>query len=90
MNEIALKDILALWKIARYDPKCQEIGKRYDELETHFSETVATLGKEYQDLIWAFVTISDELNHRLLEVICQSFNLDPVAYLRKLEESHTK
>ena len=81
MNLARTQDILALWKIARYDPKSCEIGQRYDEQENLFAEMVAKLKPEQQDIAWGFVCTSDELNHRLLEWICECFGIDPLGYL---------
>ena len=81
MNDTLLEQVLALWKIARYDPKSCEIGQRYDEQENLFAEMVAKLDPEQQDIAWGFVCTSDELNHRLLELICECFGIDPLGYL---------
>ena len=86
MSTSKLEQVLALWKIARHDPRAQEIGRRYDELEVKFAETVTSLPREDQNILWDFVMTSDELNHRVLEMVCEVFRLDPVKYLRKLEE----
>ena len=86
MNGSKLEQVLAIWKIARHDSKALEIGRRYDEWEIKFTETVANLTTDEQNILWDFVTTSDELNHRVLELVCERFSLDPVTYLRELEE----
>ena len=50
MGSTKLEQVLALWKIARHDPKSCEIGKRYEVQEDAFSEMVAGLSKEQQDI----------------------------------------
>ena len=65
------------------DPQCCEIRKRYDELENAFGKLTAKLSDEEQDIAWAFICTSDELDNRLLELICECFEIDPVEYLEK-------
>lgn len=77
--------VRAMWKLARRDPKCREIGARYDALETAFGELVSGLSPQQQDIAWGFVSASDELDHRVMELMCECFGLDPAAYLREVE-----
>ena len=90
MGSTKLEQVLALWKIARHDPKSCEIGKRYEAQEDVFSEMVAGLSKEQQDIAWDFVCTSDEVNHRLLELICECFHIDPIGYLQDVTERNRK
>ena len=87
MMEDGMPDkLLVLWRLSRSDPKCQEIGRRYDALETAFGEMAAKLSREDQDIAWGFVCTSDELDGRLMELMCEWFDLDPVGYLEKMNK----
>ena len=78
-----------MWKLARNDPSCSAVSKRYDEMEDAFSQFAAGLSREDQDLVWGFVTTSDELDFCVMELMCELFNIDPAAYLEKLEAGGT-
>ena len=85
MHQSSTDKILAMWKLARYDPKCSAVGQKYDEMEETFAGFVAGLSKEEQDLVWGFVGISDELDFCVMELMCEVFDIDPVGYLERLE-----
>ena len=74
-----------MWKLARNDPSCSAVSKRYDEMEDAFSQFAAGLSREDQDLVWGFVTTSDELDFCVMGLMCEIFDIDPAAYLEKLE-----
>ena len=76
-----------MWKLARNDPKCCAVGKRYDEMEDTFSKCVAGLSREDQDIVWGFVTTSHELDFCVMELMCELFDIDPAAYLEKMESN---
>ena len=67
MNE---KKIRLLRLIANGDETYRSIKARYCQLEAAFSKTAALLSEEQQNILWAFVLTSDELDHRLLEIAC--------------------
>ena len=85
MDHSMLDQVRAVWKLSRRDQKCREIGERYDTLETAFSEMVAKLSQQEQDIAWGFVCVSDELDCRVMELMCECFDLDPIRYLEELE-----
>ena len=73
-----------LRELAKKDPKYREIRVRYDTLEDAFGKLAAKLTDEEQDIAWAFVCTSDELDRRLLELVCERFGIDPVGYLEQM------
>ena len=85
MEHSSVDKVLAMWKLARQDPKCTAVGQRYDALEDAFSQFVAGLRKKDQDLVWSFVTTSDELDFCVMELMCEIFQIDPAAYLAESE-----
>lgn len=73
MNEEKIK-LLRL--IANGDETYRRIMERYRTQEESFSQTAALLSDEQQDILWAFVLTSDELDHRLLEIACDYIHFD--------------
>lgn len=59
-----------LRRLAKADAKYREIEKDYLALERAFSEMTIRLTEEQQDIAWAFVCTSDELDRRLMEIAC--------------------
>lgn len=62
--------IKLLHQLARCDEKYRSIETRFLRLEKEFSEMANRLPDEEQDIAWAFVCTSDELDRRLLEIAC--------------------
>ena len=69
------KLIATLFQRARQDSKYKKMGEEYGRLEEQFSRMVMQLPQESQDLAWAFICISDEMNWRMLEIICEDMKL---------------
>lgn len=69
------KLITALFKIARQDPHYAQMGEEYRLLESRFSEMIMKLSQESQDLAWEFVTHSEAMNWRMLEIICENMQI---------------
>ena len=69
------KLIAALFQRARQDSKYKKMGEEYGRLEEQYSCMVMQLPRESQDLAWAFICISDEMNWRMLEIICEDMKL---------------
>jgi hypothetical protein len=67
MNE---EKIRLLRLIAYGDATYRNIKARYAQLEESFSKTAVLLTEEQQNILWAFVLTSDELDLRLLEIAC--------------------
>lgn len=83
MEHSSADKVLAMWKLARTDPKCSAVGQRYDALEKAFSQFATGLNKEEQDLAWGFVTTSDELDFCVMELMREIFDIDPALYWEK-------
>ena len=65
-----------LRQLAKADERYREIEGGYRLLEHAFSEITTRLTDEQQDIVWAFVCTSDELDHRLLEIACDYIDFD--------------
>ena len=73
MNEEKIK-LLRL--LANGDETYRRIKERYRMQEEAFAKTASLLTNEQQDILWAFVLTSDELDHRLLEIACDYIHFD--------------
>ena len=62
--------------LANGDELYRRIKERYRTQEEAFAQTAALLSKEQQDILWAFVLTSDELDRRLLEIACDYVHFD--------------
>ncbi len=72
MHEEKLK---RLQLIANADAKYRALKTQYKVLENQFSKTASLLSDEQQDVLWAFVFVSDDLDRRLLEIACDYIQL---------------
>ena len=62
--------------LANGDETYRSIKERYKIQEEAFARTAALLSNEQQDILWAFVLTSDELDRRLLEIACDYIHFD--------------
>ena len=62
--------------LANGDELYRRIKERYRMQEEAFAQTAALLSNEQQDILWAFVLTSDELDRRLLEIACDYVHFD--------------
>ena len=69
------KLIAALFRRARQDSQYAKMGEKYGRLEEQFSRMVMQLPQESQDMAWEFVCVSNEMNWRMLEIICEEMKL---------------
>lgn len=70
MMEETEKRLRLLRRLARADPAFRDMEQRYFALERDFSEMTNTLPQSQQDIAWAYVCASDDLDRRLLEIAC--------------------
>ena len=68
--------IMAIFEYAKMDPKYAQMNGTYGVLEDLFDKCVAKLLKEDQDIIWGFLCLSEEMNWRILELLCERYNID--------------
>ena len=62
--------------LANGDELYRRIKERYRMQEEAFAQTATLLSNEQQDILWAFVLTSDELDRRLLEIACDYVHFD--------------
>lgn len=69
--------IQRLFSMAGTDPKYAEMKKEYIRLEKVFSKLAQQLPEDAEDNLWAFVCTSEEMNWRMLELICEKYDIEP-------------
>lgn len=58
-----------LWYIARKDEAFQKMEQSFSRLEKLFSETVSELSPKQQDIIWAYVMKSNEIDQYIMKIM---------------------
>lgn len=74
-NETTHK-IHKLFDMARKDPRYAELTREYLAYEAAFNELSRDMSEEDQNILWGFVCTSDDMNWRMLEMICERFLID--------------
>ena len=72
-----LYSINSLFRLSRKDPQYAEISEKYRQLEDDFGRITQKLTNEEQDIAWGFICTSDTMNWRMLEIICEKFDITP-------------
>lgn len=62
--------------LARQDPQYSEMVTKYNELEHRFGELTRDMTDEEQDIAWGFVCLSDAMSLRLVEILCEKFEIN--------------
>lgn len=65
-----------LFDMAREDPKYAALYREYLSYETAFSNLSRDMPEEDQNILWGFICTSDDMNWRMLEMICERFPID--------------
>lgn len=69
------KLISSLFRMARQDPQYAKMGEKYNKMESQVSEILSRLPQEAQDVVWAYICHSEEMNWRMLEIICEKMEI---------------
>ena len=75
MEEGYSKLIAALFQRARQDPEYLKMSEKYNTLEEQLAHMVMQLPQEFQDLVWSLICLSNEMNWRMLGIICDDMKL---------------
>lgn len=67
--------IRTLFRMVRNDSEYAIMQEKHDRLEEQFSKMVMQLPQQSQDLAWEFVCHSEEMNWRMLEIICEKMQI---------------
>lgn len=63
--------VSALFQRARQDTKYAKMEAEYKTMEEQYSQMVMQLPQNDQDLAWAFVCLSNDMNWRMLEILLE-------------------
>ena len=75
MNEEMREWIMAQFRAVRRDPRYAALSVEYEKLHDQFAVIADSLPEEEQDILWAFVTVSEEMNWRMLEWLRKKYTL---------------
>ena len=75
MNEEMREWIMAQFRSVRRDPRYAALSVEYEKLHDQFAVIADGLPEEEQDILWAFVTVSEEMNWRMLEWLRKKYTL---------------
>ena len=67
--------ILQRFRLADQDEQYSRMKEEYLQLQKQFEDIVRELPVDKQDVLWGFVSISDGMNWRMLELLWESENL---------------
>ena len=65
--------IHSLFEMARRDPKYAVLHRRYKFYEGVMEYMSQKLTEEDQNILWEFICLSEDMNWRMLELICEKF-----------------
>ena len=75
MNEEMREWIMAQFRAVLRDPRYAALSAEYEKLHDQFAVIADGLPEEEQDILWAFVTVSEEMNWRMLEWLRKKYTL---------------
>ena len=75
MNEEMREWIMAQFREVRRDPRYAALSAEYEKLHDQFAVIADGLPEEEQDILWAFVTVSEEMNWRMLGWLRKKYTL---------------
>lgn len=68
--------ILALFRAVNRDRTYGNMAKKYEKLREEFEMLVLSYPEQEQDVLWAFVCHSEEMNWRMLEWLCERYDIE--------------
>ncbi len=66
-----IDQIRKLFDMARRNPKYAELSREYQDYAAAFDDFCRRLPEEDQNVLWGFVCLSEDMNWRMLEIICE-------------------
>lgn len=73
---VDIKELQALFGMARGDRYYSQMITQYQKLESEVDQIIRQLTETEQNVIWKFICISDEMNLRVIELLCDKYDLD--------------
>lgn len=65
-----------IFQLARQDPQYSKMVGEYLVLEHQFGELTRGMTDEEQDIAWGFACLSDDMNWRMIEILCERFGIN--------------
>ena len=76
MDQKMRERILALFREVRKDLEYAALSEEYDQLHDEFAKLVDGYPEVEQDILWAFVCLSEQMNWRMLEWLCHKYGIE--------------
>ena len=76
MDKEMLERILTLFREVRRDRKYAALSEEYNQLHDEFAKLVDGYPEAEQDILWAFVCLSEQMNWRMLEWLCDKYGIE--------------
>ncbi len=73
MNQQNAEQILALFQLAKEDPQYAGLKRSQAQAEREVERALQKLTKEDQDLVWDYICRAEEMNWRMLEILCARY-----------------
>ena len=73
MEQDVTRKIRYLFQRMELDPEYAEMLLSYRELEKKLGNLTRDMSEADQDIIWGFISLSDSMNWRMLEVPCEEY-----------------
>lgn len=67
--------IQTLFRMVNREPGFAAMARKYEKLHRDFEQLVDTYPVEEQDILWAFVCHSEDMNWRMLEWLCERYDI---------------
>ena len=68
--------IVALLRAVRSDREYAKLTEEYEKLYEQFETLAGRYPEEEQDILWAFVCVSEQMNWRMLEWLCDQYGIE--------------
>jgi len=76
MEQEMQERILALFRAVRRDRIYGDMSRKYEKLREEFELLVEGYPEKEQDILWAFVCHSEDMNWRMLEWLCERYQIE--------------
>lgn len=76
MDKEMRERILSLFRAVNRDIAYANMAKKYEKLREEFELLVLSYPEQEQDVLWAFVCHSEEMNWRMLEWLCERYGIE--------------
>lgn len=76
MDQEMRERILALFRAVRRNREYAALSEEYDQLHDEFAKLVDGYQEAEQDILWAFVCLSEQMNWRMLEWLCDKYGIE--------------